>query len=149
LAAVRDFSCARFFSLLKHRDSVMPAQRYFPQSEAERIVWLNQYAAKLPAYAAPLGLSQPEADDTLADIKYYVWILHTWYPATQQDALQATQVKTTIASGDGQAAYAPPPPTQFNDMPPPRPPGVLNRLFNQVQRKPSADPQGRWVSFQP
>jgi hypothetical protein len=112
----------------------MATQRYFPQAEADRIVWLNHYAAKLSSHSAQVSIGDAEVADTLADIKYYVWILHTWYPAIQQLALQATQVKINIGTGDGSDPYPPPPATLFSDMPPPRPPGVLNRLFNQVQR---------------
>lgn len=112
----------------------MPAQRYFPQSEADRIAWLNNYAAKLPVHGPSLGLSGEEIGNTQADIAYLVWLLHTWNPAIQQDALQATAFKNLIASGNGTLAVAPPAATVFSAPPGPRPPGVLNRLYNQVQR---------------
>ena len=44
----------------------MAAQRYFPQAEADRIIWLNHYAAKLVKYGPLLGISPEEIASTLA-----------------------------------------------------------------------------------
>jgi hypothetical protein len=112
----------------------MPAQRYFPQYEADRVIWLNHYAAKIGEHGPRIGLSAEEIAATLADIAHYVWVLHTWYPATQQDALQATSTKNLIATGSGTEPVRIPAPTQHTDPPAAVLPGVLNRLFNQVQR---------------
>ncbi len=112
----------------------MAAQRYFPQAEADRIIWLNHYAAKLVKYGPLLGISPEEIASTLTDIARYVWLLHTWNPAKQQDALEATTHKNFIATGTGNEPAQLPPDTLFNDIPPAVLPGVLNRLFNQVQR---------------
>jgi hypothetical protein len=77
----------------------MANQAYFPASEADRVVWLTHFRAKLPVHGPTLGISPDEIAATLADIDYYVWLLHTWNPAVQQNALEATAYKANIATG--------------------------------------------------
>ncbi|MDD5034944.1 MAG: hypothetical protein PHE55_09320 [Methylococcaceae bacterium] len=112
----------------------MPNQAYFPASEADRVVWLTHFRAKLPLHGPTLGITAEEITTILADIDFYTWILHTWNPSMQQTALEATAYKGIIATGTGADLLPVPTQAQFDQPPAVRPPGVLTRLFNFVQR---------------
>jgi hypothetical protein len=110
----------------------MALQAYFPNTEADRIVWLGTYRAKIATHGAAVGLVAQEITDIQADIAYYLWLLQTWNPAVQQYAQAATAYKNQIGTGEG----SPPLPaiTAAANQPPVRPAGVLNRLFAQIAR---------------
>lgn len=112
----------------------MPNQPYFPSSDAERIIWLSNFRAKLPLHAAALGLAATEVTDSVADIDYYVWLVQTGNPAVQNYALEGTVYKTLIGSGTGDVLVPFPSMVVFTQMPPVRLPGVLTRLLLFVQR---------------
>lgn len=110
----------------------MALQSYFPNAEADRIVWLGNYRAKIATHGAAVGLTAAEISDIQADIAYYLWLLQSWNPAVQQYAQAATAYKNQIATGEG----SPPLPaiTAPTAQPTVRPAGVLNRLFAQITR---------------
>ena len=112
----------------------MPTQHFFPKVEADRIPWLENYASNLVKYASLLGLAGEETTAILKDITYYGWLLRTWNPAAQQFAVDATTLKNNIATGSGVDPMPVPVFPSFADAPPPVAPGVVNRLFNQIQR---------------
>lgn len=112
----------------------MANQAYFPATEAERVVWLAHYSAKIATHGLTCGLSTEEIAAIQADIAFLIWILQAWNPAIQQNALEATAYKNLIATGSGGKVVPVPIPALHRNPPEPRPPGVLNRLFNQVQR---------------
>ena len=112
----------------------MTTQHYFPQIEADRILWLDNYAANLVKYGPLLGLTSEEITVTLKDNRYYSWLLRPWHPTVQQFALDATTLKNLIATGSGTDPVPTPAFPVFADPPPPATPGVVTRLFNQVQR---------------
>ena len=110
-------------------------QRYFPTTEPAQVPWLTNYRNKLALYAATVGIAAAEITDTLADIDFYIWLLTTWHPALQDFVQAGTDYKKLVREGTGPVAPVPvlggfPSPP----APPARPPGVLTRLFNQVQR---------------
>jgi hypothetical protein len=113
---------------------IMANQPYFPSSEAERIVWLSHFRTKLPLHTTTLGLAATEVTATVADIDFYVWLLQTWNPAVQNNALEATAYKVLIGSGSGSLLVALPTAAVFTQPPAVRLPGVLPRLFTMVQR---------------
>lgn len=107
---------------------------YFPKNNPERIVWTNNYLAKLPTLGAICGILSSEITVTQADLAFYLWILQTWYPAMQQEAMSATAYRDMIANGPGTAKVALPVLPTFSSVPAVATPGVLTRLFNQVGR---------------
>jgi hypothetical protein len=117
---------------------IMSFQPYLPRSEAERIVWLTNYAAKLPTLGPLCKLDADEIAATLSDIACALWLLQSWNPAMQQGAQSATALKTLVINGNGSGSGNTPPslpviPT-FPNPPPMCLPGVLPRLANQVAR---------------
>ncbi|MDD5037598.1 MAG: hypothetical protein PHE55_22955, partial [Methylococcaceae bacterium] len=59
----------------KRRIHIMALQSYFPNTEAERIIWLSNYRTKIATHGATVGLSAAEISDIQADIAYYLWLL--------------------------------------------------------------------------
>lgn len=112
----------------------MANQAYFPSSEADRVVWLLHFRAKITVHGPLLGFTDAEVADLIADIDFYVWILHSLNPAAQQFALENTQYKAIIANGTGNDLLPIPSLPVFDNPPAVRLPGVLPRLFNLVQR---------------
>ena len=112
----------------------MPNQAYFPTAEAERLAWLNNYLAKLPTLGLVCGITSTEITATQADIIGYVWVVHTWYPAFQQEAMSATVLKSQLGTGSGTVRPTLPTLPSFANPPAIPLPGVLSRLFNQIAR---------------
>ena len=112
----------------------MSNQGYFPTNEAERSVWLAHFRTKLPVHCVELGFSLDDINSTLADIDFYIWLVQSWNPAVQKNALEASAFKALIGTGSGSELVALPVHVVFDPEPLPVLPGVLTRLFNLIQR---------------
>jgi hypothetical protein len=112
----------------------MSSNSFFPSTEAGQIVWLTNYALKLPVNAAGCGISEAEITSTVNDVGYYVWMLQHWHPAVQRDAKEATVFKQLMVSGNGSDSASFPQLTSFPEPPPMPAPGIQKRLFSQIAR---------------
>ena len=112
----------------------MSNQGYFPTNEAERSVWLAHFRTKLPVHCVELGFSLDDINSTLADIDFYIWLVQSWNPAVQKNAVEASAFKALIGTGSGSELVALPVHVVFDPEPLPVLPGVLTRLFNLIQR---------------
>ncbi len=111
----------------------MPNQPYYPRPEPDQVVWLQNYANKLPQHGPAVGIPAAEITKTVEELTSLAYVLGTWNRAVQNDAQQATAFKKALATGTGPlVAY--PVTTTFPNPPPVAAPGVLTRLFNQVAR---------------
>jgi hypothetical protein len=115
-------------------DTSMSGGTFFPNTEAEQVVWLSHYALKLPLHGPTCGIGDAEIQATLKDIAYYDWMLQLVSPATQHDAKEATAYKLRMISGAGLGAASHPQSTVFPDPPPVPEPGMQKRLFSQIAR---------------
>jgi hypothetical protein len=107
---------------------------YFPVTEADQVIWLSHYALRLPLMGPICGISPEEISNTLEDISCHIWLLQTWYPATQRDAKKSTSFKRQIIDGDSSDIEPYPIPSVFTDIPKIVAPGIKKRLLNQVAR---------------
>ena len=112
----------------------MSGGTFFPNTEAEQVVWLSHYALKIPIHGPICGISDTEIQATLKDIAYWVWMLQHWHPATQHDAKESTAHKLRMISGSGTGSTNHPQPTLFPDQPPIPEPGIQKCLFSQIAR---------------
>ena len=112
----------------------MSNQGYFPTNEAERSVWLAHFRTKLPVHRVELGFSLDDITSTLADIDFYTWLVQSWNPAVQKNAVEASAFKALIGTGSGSELVALPVHVVFDPESVPVLPGVLTRLFNLIQR---------------
>ncbi len=112
----------------------MAHQVFYPTSEGDRIVWLANYQQKITAHGVHCGLSKAEVADTVADLVYYIWVLQVWHPAVQKYMVASTFYKNQLASPDNGVEHSMPVFPEFPNAPPARPAGILDRLFNQIQR---------------
>ncbi len=112
----------------------MTANSFFPSNEADQIVWLTNYVAKLPVNGSICDISGDEITRTQTDIAYQLWLLKDYRPATRRDM---TEINTFIAlmlnGGNGDGSIHPSPST-FPAPPPIPAPGIQKRLFSQVAR---------------
>jgi hypothetical protein len=107
-------------------------QRYYPGPEPAQVTWLTNYRNKIATQGPTCGLTAGEITDTQADLDFFIFLLNVWHPALQDDVKEGTTYKTLVATGTG--ATQPLPAATTFTPPTARPPGVLNRLFNQVSR---------------
>lgn len=112
----------------------MSSNSFFPTTEAGQVVWLTNYALKLPANGSVCGIADEEITSTVNDVHYYVWMLRDWYPAVQRDAREATVFKQLMISGNGSNSASFPQSTIFPDPPTIPAPGIQKRLFSQIAR---------------
>ena len=112
----------------------MKHNNFFPIRKADQVVWLGNYALKLPDYATPLGLLPADVTGRVADCKWISHVLQTWLPATRAWSLACTDAATATLTGIGSGVQVLPVFT------PPAVPatvaavavGALNRIFTQV-----------------
>ena len=76
----------------------MANQGYFPSSEADRTAWLAHFRTKLPVHCVDLGFTLDDIAGTLADIDFYIWLLQSWNPAIQKNAMEASAFKALIGT---------------------------------------------------
>ena len=112
----------------------MSSNSFFPSTEAGQIVWLTNYALKLPVNAPSCGISEAEITSTVADVQYYIWMLQHWHPAVQRDAKEATVFKQLMVNGNSSDSASLPQTTPFPEPPPIPAPGIQKRLFSQIAR---------------
>jgi hypothetical protein len=112
----------------------MSTNSFFPSTQAGQIVWLSHYALKLPIDGPICDISAEEITNTLADIRYYVWLLQHWHPAVRRDAKEATAYKLLMINGGSSSSAGYPQPSIFPDPPPATAPGIQKRLFSQIAR---------------
>ena len=93
----------------------MKRNAYYPPRQADQLVWLANFANKLPGSAAILGLTPAQVTAAVADCNWLLYVLQTWLPAVRNWA----QSFTTPALPAGVAAVIP---------------GALNRIFALVQQ---------------
>ena len=112
----------------------MSNQGYFSATGAERSVKLAHFCTKLPVHRVELGFTLDDIASTLADIDFYIWLVQSWNPAVQKNAVEASAFKALIGTGSGSELVALPVHVVFDPEPVPVLPGVLTRLFNLIQR---------------
>ncbi|WP_295457067.1 hypothetical protein [uncultured Thiodictyon sp.] len=112
----------------------MYSQSYLPKTASARVAWILHYLENLTKFGALLGIGPEEIAFTKGDLGNLVWAVDTWYPIVRQDTLDNTAFKDLIATGTGTDPVPVPTPRPFPAPPAPLVPGVLNRLYNQVQR---------------
>ena len=113
----------------------MKRNTYFPSRQAEQILWLSNYANKLPGYTTTLGLTAGQVTAIVADCNWLIYVLQTWLPTVRNWALAGTDAVTEAQTGTGAAALvlpvftAPALPTGVVSVNP----GALNRIFALAQ----------------
>ena len=103
--------------------------------QGDQIVWLSNFANKLPALTATLGLTAGQVSAAVADCLWLIYVLQTWLPAVRPWALGATDAATEAQSGTGTSPQvlpvfaAPALPAGTVAVAP----GALNRIFALIQ----------------
>ena len=62
----------------------MKRNTYYPSLQTDQIVWLINFANKLPGQiAAALGMSPAQVAGPVADCLWLAYLLDSWLPATR------------------------------------------------------------------
>ncbi len=108
------------------------AKSYFlPADELGKLKWLDNFAAKLPAYAATVGVTAAEVTQTTADDAYFAFVVgaHNQHTKTTRDW---TAYKTALRSGTTLGAM---PTTPALGVPPAAvPAGIFTRASSLAAR---------------
>lgn len=112
----------------------MKRQNYYPGRQPEQVLWLENFALKLPDHAATLALAAPRVTAAVADARWLAYLLGPWLLAVRNHGKAATQTLEQAASGTGgtlalPAFTAPPLPDGVTA----RAEGALLRVFDLVQ----------------
>ena len=113
----------------------MKKGNYYPYAQNDQIVWLTNFAGKLPGLATTLNLTPAQVTAAVADCGWLGYILQFWLPATRNWSQAGTAAATEAQTGDGAALMvlpvfaAPALPTGVVSVNT----GALNRIFAQVQ----------------
>ena len=120
----------------------MKRNSYYPNRQADQVVWLTNYSNKLPGYGTTLGLAAGEVTATVADCQWLIYVLQSWLPATRAWSLACTNAAIAAQSGDGADPLAlpvftaPALPTGVT----PQAPGALDRVFALIQTIKDSEP---------
>jgi hypothetical protein len=116
----------------------MPKSYFLPADEAGKRTWLNNFAAKLPTYAAIVGVTSEEVAQEAADAVFFDFVCdaHNQHMCTSQDW---TAYKKQAAHGSTLGGI---PVTPDLGTPPPAvPPNIFGRasaLAARIKKHPSS-----------
>jgi hypothetical protein len=113
----------------------MRRNNYYPLRQNDQIVWLGNFANKLPPLTATLGLTAAQVTAAVADCNWLIYVLSAWLPAGRAWSLATTDAVADAQSGDGTALMALPvftAPALPTGVAPTNT-GALDRIFALVQ----------------
>jgi hypothetical protein len=110
----------------------MPTLHYLPPKDQDRVAWLNNFAAKLPAYKTTFGLSDADLAGVAADAVMWEWMVG-WCEAMRTRAQNITAFKNQLRDGPEGAVALPPGAPDFRAAPPSVAPDVFGRIGRLVQ----------------
>lgn len=119
----------------KNKTKGMKRNSYYPVRQADQILWLGNFAGKLPALATTLGLTTAQVTAIIADCNWLIYVLQSWLPAGRSWALATTDSATEAQTGVGAVPMvlpvftAPALPAGVAAVNP----GALTRIFALVQ----------------
>ena len=114
----------------------MRNHRYYPRATPAQVLWLRNFADKLPALAAQLGLTESLVAAALADCGFMGYILSSWISGIRAYGMAATATLSYAGYGQGANPVALPVLT-VPELPKdatPVWPGALNRIFALVRK---------------
>ena len=120
----------------------MKRQTYYPAATGQQIQWLGNHVSKLAGHAPTVGLSPADCAARIADGRWVIYLLGSWYPAVKAWAKSCTEAVARGLSPDGTnlmvlPVFVPPPlPAATPGGLPavvPVEEGALERIFATVQ----------------
>ena len=113
----------------------MKRANYYPLSIPAQIIWLTNFANRIPGLAATLGLTPAQATAAVADCVWLIYVLQEWLQAAHKFGHGATRAADEAQYGDGSALMVlpvfTPPDLPSNAVPVNT--GALYRIFALVQ----------------
>jgi hypothetical protein len=106
----------------------MSSSSYIPAGDAERVIWLNNFASRLPQYASALGLTPAEVASVQRDAAMFAYIVQM-QDAAHQYWTSLSGLKRQLRSSPQQIA-APALPAAPSAGTPPA--AVSSGIFNRV-----------------
>lgn len=114
----------------------MAKQTYYPTSAAAQVIWLGNFAIKLPGYVTPLGLTALQGTNGVEWALTVSYCLGTWLPALREHGKAATAAVQAAQFGDPATNIALPvftAPDLPEDLAALGKNGALNQLFALIQ----------------
>jgi hypothetical protein len=79
----------------------MKRQNYYPRAIPAQIIWLTNFANRIPGLAATLGLTPAQATAIVADCLWLIYVLQEWEQAAHSFSTGATKAANEAQFGDG------------------------------------------------
>ncbi|MBI5387314.1 MAG: hypothetical protein HZA90_21850 [Verrucomicrobia bacterium] len=111
----------------------MAKPHYLPPKDQDRVVWLNNFAGKLPTHKVTVGLADADVVSAQADAAAWQWIVG-WNEAMRTRAQTVTAYKNQLRNGPAGAATAPPAAPEYAAAPLNVAPDLFGRIGMLVQR---------------
>lgn len=108
--------------------------KYFPSGREKRAAWMKNFDDKLTLYGPACNIAEPEIEATKTDLKYLLWYENECQEKARKFYEAVNNFQQYIARGGGGTELSFPQLPELGHEMEPRPPGVLDRLFNLVSR---------------
>jgi hypothetical protein len=86
---------------IKSEIKIMKRNNYYPIPQPAQVIWLANFANKLPAIAILLGLTSAQSDAAVADCLWLIYVMQSWLPASRTWALAGTAAANDAQTGNG------------------------------------------------
>ena len=106
---------------------------YLPNTDSERVVWLNNLNNKLPNYSELLNIAATDVTQTSKDYTAFSYAVNTT-DQLKQTQQNATAYKNAIKHANGQPIGSIPVAPNLGTAPEPVPAGIFDRVRMLVQR---------------
>ena len=103
-------------------------------TEADFLIFLNNLRKKVGIHGPTCGLTPEEISNCQADANTLIFVHQELLPAMRAHGKDILTYRTHILTGSGSEAISYPLPPEFENVPPPRPPGALNRIIATTGR---------------
>ena len=103
-------------------------------SELPFCEWLLNYQDKIAEYGQSCSLGAAEIAATLADIKYYIFLLQELPQNIPEETAKFNDYKQLMIYGHGHGSLDHPLSSSYPHMPPVPAPGIQKRLLEQIAR---------------
>jgi hypothetical protein len=112
----------------------MNTKSYLPSTDADRVIWLNNFSAKIGTYASVAGITPAEVTSVRNDAAFYSYIenmVESYKQVTKNVVGYKSQLKHAVAQEH--IGVIPPLPT-FGPAPTTVPEGIFDRVIKIVAR---------------
>ena len=108
--------------------------KFYSKDELEALAWDENYLEQIVIHGPGIGFTAAEIAETKADAQRRIWTNREWLKAMKKVTVDAIAYAEHSARGNSNTDFPMPGVPVFTDVPQPRPPGQLKRMFKVTDR---------------